>query len=654
MNTSRRQMEKAQKRTTFPAKGGKLDALPALPQIKTPQTGKAKLVPGNPRKLGVKPDALPQLKKPEAEKAQPGCPRRLGGKLDPLPQIKKPEARKPQMGPGYPKKPAGKLDALPALPQIKTPQTGKAKLVPGNPRKLGVKPDALPQLKKPEAEKAQPGCPRRLAGKLDALPQLKNPQAEKAQLGPGSTRNLNNGCHKLPQIKPKPQPAAFAKSKVQGVGTLPHINDKRQPSSSLTTHKRLNPETRPVQGNSSENSASNCSSFMQQHKRHLETYPLPMCPQDVQKNFGQRLTVFEQQEVLGYSEIWYLGLKAKKIHGCFGKAHNHGYDDKHGAYKQVIHDHLAYRYEVLGFIGQGTFGQVFKCRDHKTQKMVAIKIIRNNPSHHKQGMVELRMLHYLRRRNIDSTYNVIRMEEFFYFRNHLCFTFDLMGPNLDEKIKREGPYGFSQEMVRHFAEMLLKSLNILKEKKIVHSDLKPGNIVESQDGLGITVVDFGCSYNEDFRPRTGIGTRFYRPPELMLGQPSSCAIDMWSLGCILAELDMGRPLFPGADENDQIERIAEVIGLPPYYVLQTGYSRHRFFDVDESLNYTLKGKNRKPSSVDLAAVLNTDDPAFVDFIKRCLMWDPMMRLTPEEALRHPWIQGGTTGDSDSSESCEQC
>ncbi|XP_066502431.1 dual specificity tyrosine-phosphorylation-regulated kinase 4-like isoform X1 [Hoplias malabaricus] len=646
MNTSRREMEKAQKRTTFPAKGGKLDALPALPQIKTPQTGKAKLVPGNPRKLGVKPDALPQLKKPEAEKAQPGCPRRLGGKLDPLPQIKKPEARKPQMGPGYPRKPAGKLDALPALPQIKTPQTGKAK--------LGVKPDALPQLKKPEAEKAQPGCPRRLAGKLDALPQLKNPQAEKPQLGPGSTRNLNNGCHKLPQIKPKPQPAAFAKSKVQGVGKLPHINDKRQPSSGLTTHKRLNPETRPVQGNSSENSASNCSSFMQQHKRHLETYPLPMCPQDVQKNFGQRLTVFEQQEVLGYSEIWYLGLKAKKIHGCFGKAHNHGYDDKHGAYKQVIHDHLAYRYEVLGFIGQGTFGQVFKCRDHKTQKMVAIKIIRNNPSHHKQGMVELRMLHYLRRRNIDSTYNVIRMEEFFYFRNHLCFTFDLMGPNLDEKIKREGPYGFSQEMVRHFAEMLLKSLNILKEKKIVHSDLKPGNIVESQDGLGITVVDFGCSYNEDFRPRTGIGTRFYRPPELMLGQPSSCAIDMWSLGCILAELDTGRPLFPGADENDQIERIAEVIGLPPYYVLQTGYSRHRFFDVDESLNYTLKGKNRKPSSVDLAAVLNTDDAAFVDFIKRCLMWDPMMRLTPEEALRHPWIQGGTTGDSDSSESCEQC
>ncbi|XP_066529529.1 dual specificity tyrosine-phosphorylation-regulated kinase 4-like isoform X2 [Hoplias malabaricus] len=595
---------------TFWAKGRKFDAFPALRQIKIHPSGKAQLVPGNLRKLGVKPDGLPQLKKPEAEKAQllPGCPRRLGVKPDGLPQLKKPEAE-------------------------------KAQLLPGCPRRLGGKLDVLPPIKKPEARKAQmgPGYPGKPAGKLDALPQLKNPEAGKAQLGPGWTRNLNNGCCKLSQEKPKPQPAASAKPKFQGLGTLPH----------LTTHKRLNPETRPVQGNPSESSAFDCPSSMQQHKRNLKCYLLPMRPQDVQKNFGQRLTVFEQQEVLGYSEIWYLGLKANKIHGCLGKAHNHGYDDRHGAYKEVIHDHLAYRYEVLGFIGKGTFGQVFKCRDHKTQKMVAIKIIRNNPSHHKQGTVEQKMLSYLRSKNIDSAYNVIRMEEFFYFRNHLCFTFDLMGQNLHDKIKKEGSQGFSQEKVRHFAQMLLKSLKILKENKIVHSDLKPGNIVESQDGQGVTVVDFGCSYYEDFRARTGIGTRFYRPPELILGQTSSCAIDMWSLGCILAELHMGSPLFPGADEKDQIERIAEVLGLPPAYVLQTGLRRHQFFDAYGSLHYRTEGNNRKPGSVDLASVLKTDDLKFVGFIKHCLMWDPKMRLTPEKALRHPWIQGGTTTDSES-------
>ena len=95
-------------------------------------------------------------------------------------------------------------------------------------------------------------------------------------------------------------------------------------------------------------------------------------------------------------------------------------------FSQVLHDHISYRYEILEVIGKGSFGQVIKALDHLTKKHVAIKIIRNKKRFHHQALVEVRILDHLRKKDRDATHNVIHMLDYFYFRNHLCISFELM------------------------------------------------------------------------------------------------------------------------------------------------------------------------------------------------------------------------------------
>ena len=115
---------------------------------------------------------------------------------------------------------------------------------------------------------------------------------------------------------------------------------------------------------------------------------------------------------------------------------NHGYDDDRGEYATVVHDHIAYRYEIVATLGKGSFGQVLKCYDHKTGGFVALKLIRNKKRFHHQAMIEVKVLNMLRRRDTDDSHNVVHLKEYFIFRNHLCITFELMSINLYELIKQ--------------------------------------------------------------------------------------------------------------------------------------------------------------------------------------------------------------------------
>uniref|UniRef100_A0A8C7YMX1 dual-specificity kinase n=1 Tax=Oryzias sinensis TaxID=183150 RepID=A0A8C7YMX1_9TELE len=360
-------------------------------------------------------------------------------------------------------------------------------------------------------------------------------------------------------------------------------------------------------------------------------------------NFQDRLTEFEQEEINAYAEVWFLGLGSQKIEGSQGAPHNSGYDDEHGSYIRVLHDHIAYRFEVLEVIGKGSFGQVLKCLDHKTNELVAIKMIRNKKRFHHQALVELKILEVIKKKDKDNLHNVIHMKEYFYFRNHLCISFELLGVNLYELIKKNNFQGFSLALIRRFAHALLRCLQMLHKEKIIHCDLKPENILLSQRGPGnIKVVDFGSSCYEQQRVYTYIQSRFYRSPEVILGHPYSMAIDMWSLGCILAELHTGYPLFPGESEVEQIACIMEVLGMPPNDFVQSASRRKLFFDSKGNpRNITnSKGKKRRPNSKELSASLKTTDPLFLEFIKGCLTWDPTKRMTPDEGLQHQWILEG--------------
>ncbi|GAA6233840.1 dual specificity tyrosine-phosphorylation-regulated kinase 4 isoform X4 [Lates japonicus] len=172
-------------------------------------------------------------------------------------------------------------------------------------------------------------------------------------------------------------------------------------------------------------------------EKAYEGQRLPMSPIEALKNFQERLTEFEQEEIMDYTEIWFLGLGSQKIEGSQGAPQNSGYDDEHGSYIRVLHDHIAYRFEVLEVIGKGSFGQVLKCLDHKNNELVAIKMIRNKKRFHHQALVELKILDVIKRKDKDNLHNVIHMKEYFYFRNHLCISFELLGVNLYELIKKK-------------------------------------------------------------------------------------------------------------------------------------------------------------------------------------------------------------------------
>ncbi|XP_072810527.1 dual specificity tyrosine-phosphorylation-regulated kinase 4 isoform X3 [Vicugna pacos] len=415
---------------------------------------------------------------------------------------------------------------------------------------------------------------------------------------------------------------------------------------------------------------------------------VPLTAAEALKFFKNQLSSYEQSEILGYTELWFLGLDAEKLHMAPAKFSKTSFDDEHGSYMKVLHDHIAYRYEVLEMIGKGSFGQVAKCLDHKNNEFVALKIIRNKKRFHHQALVELKILEALRRKDKDNTYNVVHMKDFFYFRNHLCITFELLGINLYQLMKNNSFQGFSLSVVRRFTLSVLKCLQMLYVEKIIHCDLKPENIVLYQRGhVSVKVIDFGSSCYEHQKVYTYIQSRFYRSPEVILGHPYNMAVDMWSLGCIMAELFTGRPLFPGEDEAEQLACIMEthskesgkqsdttafeidvpsvichhlsflqrvspsgealprlsamftVLGLPPTRFIQTASRKQTFFDSKGfPKNITNnRGKKRYPDSKDLTMVLKTYDTSFLDFLRRCLVWEPSLRMTPDQALKHAWI-----------------
>jgi dual specificity tyrosine-phosphorylation-regulated kinase 2/3/4 len=157
----------------------------------------------------------------------------------------------------------------------------------------------------------------------------------------------------------------------------------------------------------------------------------------------------------------------------------------------------------------------------------------------------------------------------------------------------------------------------------------------------IKVIDFGSSCFENEKVYTYIQSRFYRSPEVILGTSYGMPIDMWSLGCILAELYTGYPIFPGENEQEQLACIMEVFGPPEKHLIEKSSRKKLFFDSmgKPRLSVSSKGRRRRPSSKDLRQALKCDDEAFLDFIARCLRWDPARRLTPHEASMHEFITG---------------
>ncbi|KAJ2439203.1 serine/threonine protein kinase, CMGC, dual-specificity [Coemansia sp. RSA 2424] len=419
----------------------------------------------------------------------------------------------------------------------------------------------------------------------------------------------------------------------------------------------------------------------------------PLTPQEAIARYGQQLSAQERTEILEFPHIYYVGNAKARV----STRSNYGFDDERGDYIIHMHDHMLYRYELQEVMGKGSFGQVLRACDHKTGETVAIKIIRNRKRFHHQAQVEVKLLECLRRWDPTGAHNILQMTASFYFRNHLCIVMELLSINLYEWLKAHQFTGTPVPLLRSFTVQMLQSLQLMARHRIIHADLKPENILLahpppmpsrrvappgasgppphplSNPQLGadilrgayqIKVIDLGSSCFETERVYTYIQSRFYRAPEVILGLAYGTGIDVWSLGCIVVELLTGYPLFPGENEREQLATIVEVLGPPPAYMLERAPRCAEFAEpapygvqATPTGNMLLmpngaclvgnlvikpvsnsKGKRRRPGSRPLVQVLaRARDPRLVDFVLRTLAWDPAMRMSPEDALRHPWI-----------------
>ncbi|KAK2593095.1 serine/threonine protein kinase, CMGC, dual-specificity [Conoideocrella luteorostrata] len=356
------------------------------------------------------------------------------------------------------------------------------------------------------------------------------------------------------------------------------------------------------------------------------------------------LNIYERGEIIDYNDIYFCGTQnARKVVGDMqSDAPNFGYDDERGDYTIIPGDHLSYRYEIVDILGKGSFGQVVRCIDHKLGVLVAIKIIRNKKRFHQQALVEVNILQKLREWDPKNRHSMVNFTQSFYFRGHLCISTELLDMNLYEFIKAHSFRGFSLRIIRRFTKQILTSLVLLKQRKVIHCDLKPENILLRHPlHSEIKVIDFGSSCFEHEKVYTYIQSRFYRSPEVILGMTYGMPIDMWSVGCILAELYTGVPIFPGENEQEQLACIMEVFGPPEKHLIEKSTRKKLFFDSmgKPRLTVSSKGRRRRPSSKTLQQVLKCDDEAFLDFLARCLRWDPERRLRPEDAARHEFITG---------------
>ncbi|KAK3365399.1 hypothetical protein B0H63DRAFT_135869 [Podospora didyma] len=359
------------------------------------------------------------------------------------------------------------------------------------------------------------------------------------------------------------------------------------------------------------------------------------------------LNIYERGEIVDYKDVYFCGTQnaAKVVGDVQSDSPNFGYDDERGDYTIVPGDHLSYRYEIIDILGKGSFGQVVRCIDHKTGVLVAVKIIRNKKRFHQQALVEVNILQKLREWDPKNKHSMVNFTHSFYFRGHLCISTELLDMNLYEFIKSNAFRGFSLKLIRRFTKQLLSSLNLLKQHKVIHCDLKPENILLRHPlHSEIKVIDFGSSCFENEKVYTYIQSRFYRSPEVILGMTYGMPIDMWSLGCILAELFTGVPIFPGENEQEQLACIMEVFGPPEKHLIEKSTRKKLFFDSmgKPRLTVSSKGRRRRPSSKTLQQVLKCDDDPFLDFLARCLRWDPDRRMKPDEAIRHEFITGQKT------------
>eukprot|EP01102_Stenamoeba_stenopodia_P003810 TRINITY_DN13948_c0_g1_i1.p1 TRINITY_DN13948_c0_g1~~TRINITY_DN13948_c0_g1_i1.p1 ORF type:complete len:304 (+),score=72.43 TRINITY_DN13948_c0_g1_i1:52-963(+) len=285
-------------------------------------------------------------------------------------------------------------------------------------------------------------------------------------------------------------------------------------------------------------------------------------------------------------------------------------------------------YEKIEKIGEGTYGVVYKAKDLRTNEIVALKKIRLETEEDGVPSTTIREISLLK--ELSNHPNIVKLIDVIHQEQKLFLVFEF----LDHDLKRyldslgDGCY-LHPKLIKSYVFQLLKGIAFCHAHRILHRDLKPQNLLIDRAG-GLKLADFGLARAINIPVRTythAIVTLWYRAPEILLGATQySTPVDIWSVGCIFAEIVTKRPLLPGDSEIDELFKIFIKFGTPNEAVWPGVTSFPNYF-------------NNFPQwpATPLEQFVPRLDPDGMDLLKKMLVYVPGQRISAKAALRHPYF-----------------
>ncbi|KXN68118.1 MAP kinase 1 [Conidiobolus coronatus NRRL 28638] len=291
------------------------------------------------------------------------------------------------------------------------------------------------------------------------------------------------------------------------------------------------------------------------------------------------------------------------------------------------------QYDLINLIGEGAYGTVCAATYRPTGTKVAIKKI--SPFDHSmfclRTLREIKLLKFFHHENIISILDIVRPSSLDTF-TEVYLIQELMETDLHRVIKTQD---LSDDHCQYFIYQTLRALKYMHSANILHRDLKPSNLLLNAN-CDLKVCDFGLARSTNLSEEHAsfmteyVATRWYRAPEIMLTfKEYTKAIDVWSVGCILAEMLSAKPLFPGRDYHHQLSLILDVLGTPSmddFYAI--GSKRAR--DYIRGLPFKRK--------IPFNTLFPNASPLAIDMLEKLLAFNPRKRITCEEALKHPYLE----------------
>ncbi|RWR95441.1 cell division control protein 2 [Cinnamomum micranthum f. kanehirae] len=286
------------------------------------------------------------------------------------------------------------------------------------------------------------------------------------------------------------------------------------------------------------------------------------------------------------------------------------------------------QYEKVEKIGEGTYGVVYKARDRVTKKTIALKKIRLEQGNEGVPSTAIREISLLKEMQHG---NIVRLQDVVHSEKRLYLVFEYLDLDLKKHMDSCPELAKNPRLIKTFLCQILRGITYCHSHRVLHRDLKPQNLLIDRGTNSLKLADFGLARAFGIPVRTfshEVVTLWYRAPEILLGSHNySTPIDVWSVGCIFAEMVNQNPLFPGDSEIDELFKIFSVMGTP---------NEETWPGVSSLPDFKLSFPKWPPK--DLAAVVPDLEPAGIDLLSKMLCLEPSRRITARSALEHEYFK----------------